>query len=72
MEQVTGQESNPHKIESFRIGYDDLPVEYGERVAVKDGVVCDTYKFVGDEKRDLAIVQVTAGSSTPPTKSLTR
>jgi hypothetical protein len=39
-------------------------VVYGETQQVKAGVECDTYRFVGDDTRDLAIVRVDKGSKT--------
>ena len=43
----------------------DLPVEFVETTAVKAGVECDVYRFVGDTMKDLGIIRAASGSSTP-------
>ena len=45
-------------------------VDFVENMQVKDGVVCDVYKFTEDDSKDLAIVRVEAGSATPLQKIL--
>jgi hypothetical protein len=56
---------NPEKLHSFAFEGNNMPVAYVETVEVKDGVVCDTYVFRGDESKDLAIVHVAPGERTP-------
>lgn len=46
------------KIENF----DDVEVSFIESIIVKNGVVCDVYKFTNDDSKDLGIVTVTANS----------
>jgi hypothetical protein len=55
----------PLRLESFRLGDKDLTVTYIESLFIKDGVECDVYKFDDDDTRDLGIVKVAKGSSTP-------
>lgn len=55
----------PLRLESFRLGEKDLPITYLESLFIKDGVECDVYKFDDDDTRDLGIVKVAKGSSTP-------
>ena len=50
--------------------FNNRPVAYIETMQVKEGVVCDTYSFVGDDNQDLAIVRVTKGCKTPLQKIL--
>jgi hypothetical protein len=45
--------------------FNNRPVAYVETMQVKDGVECDTYSFVGDNSKDLAIVRVMKGFKTP-------
>ena len=54
------------KIENF----DDVEVSFIESTIVKNGVVCDVYKFTNDDSKDLGIVTVTAGFATPKQKVL--
>lgn len=49
----------------FDLNGKSLPVKYIETLKVKDGVSCDMYLFVGDDTKDLAIVTVKKGTSTP-------
>ena len=44
---------------------EDLLVEFVETTAVKTGVECDVYQFVGYITKDLGIIRATSGSSTP-------
>lgn len=41
------------------------PVEFIESSIVKEGVACDVYSFVGDNTKDLGIVEVKKGFKTP-------
>ena len=45
--------------------YNNQPVTFIESSAVKDGVVCDVYEFVGDKSKDLGMVYVQKGCKTP-------
>ena len=54
-----------NKITNFSFRGKDLKVEYVESMNVKEGVDCDVYRFSDDDSRDLAIVTVQKGFSTP-------
>ena len=54
-------ETKNTKLEKFQ----NESVTYVETVIVKDGVFCDIYKFNDSEEKDLAIVTVSKGCSTP-------
>jgi len=45
--------------------FKNMPVRYTETQHVKDGVDCDVYQFAGDTSKDLGIVTVKKGYSTP-------
>ena len=45
-------------------------IQYVETQTVKEGVECDTYIFINDKTKDLAIVRVAKGSKTPFQKIL--
>ena len=51
--------------DTFYYDGEHRPVEFIETEVVKDGVICDVYKFVGVTAYDLAIVRVSPGVSTP-------
>lgn len=53
---------------SFVVDGVPQPVVFVERYEVKDGVWCDVYSFVGDASKDLAVVTVSPGCSTPQQK----
>jgi hypothetical protein len=55
----------PLRLDSFEYGGRDRPVTFIEKLFVKEGVDCDVYEFDGDSSRDLGIIRVTNGSSTP-------
>jgi hypothetical protein len=50
---------------SFFYEGEDRPVSFVETVAVREGVRCDVYQFDGDDTRDLAVIAVDKGVSTP-------
>lgn len=54
------------KIEYFN----NEAVRFVETIQVKTGVVCDAYSFVEDDTKDLRIVTVVKGESTPKQKVL--
>lgn len=54
-----------NKITSFRFGNEDQKVKYIETTDVKPGVSCDVYEFDNDKDKDLAIVRVEPGKTTP-------
>lgn len=56
------------KLTHFTIGEKSYAVLYLNTNQVKEGVECDVYSFVGDSTKDLAIVRVKAGFSTPRQK----
>lgn len=58
------------KLASFELGGEARPVRFIETIAVKEGVECDTYAFVNDDSKDLAIVRVRKGHKTPLQKVL--
>lgn len=49
----------------FMLDGERRPISYVETVPVKEGVNCDVYSFDGDSTKDLALVTVAKGSSTP-------
>ena len=53
------------KLTDFVFDGEELQVDYVETQTVKDGVECDLYCFSGGTEKDLAIVRVKAGFSTP-------
>ncbi|MCH2188665.1 hypothetical protein MK079_02470 [Candidatus Gracilibacteria bacterium] len=40
-------------------------VKFIETIEVKSGVLCDVYEFIGNTNKDLAIIKVQKGYSTP-------
>lgn len=52
-------------LESFKFEIVDEPVEFVETTSVRDGVECDVYEFTGNKERDLGIIRMKAGASTP-------
>jgi len=50
---------------SFVVDGEELPIAFVETMEVKEGVNCDVYTFDGDDTRDLAIIAVDKGVSTP-------
>lgn len=63
-------DTNLAKLDHFKIAHEILEVKFIETQQVKEGVGCDTYSFVNDNSRDLAIVRVKAGHKTPLQKIL--
>ena len=55
---------------TFPINGKDVPIKFVEFMNVKDGVDCEVYAFVNDDTKDLGIVTVRQGSSTPKQKVL--
>lgn len=55
----------PEKIESFQHNSRPLKAEYQETTEVTQGVFCDVYTHPETQRRDLAIVSVEPGYSTP-------
>jgi hypothetical protein len=53
------------KLAQFELGHEVLSTEYVETLEIRPGVVCYSHRFVNDRARDLAIVHVLAGHSTP-------
>lgn len=53
------------KLEQFTLNNQVLAVSFVETIKVKNGVICDVYKFVDDDTKDLAIVTVDARCKTP-------
>jgi hypothetical protein len=50
---------------AFTIAGKTWPVSFNETLTIAAGLECDTYTFTSDAARDLAIVRVTKGCSTP-------
>jgi hypothetical protein len=57
--------SNANKLTQFTFEDQPVPVDFVETRIVKEGVECDIYAFAHDELRDLVIVRVIKGFSTP-------
>lgn len=55
----------PPKFSMFTSSKGTSAVTFVESYTVKEGVVCDTYTFDNDPKRDLAVVRVAKGHATP-------
>lgn len=53
------------KLRRFVVGHENLPVRFNATQKVSEGVECETYKFTGDDTKDLAIVRVQEGHKTP-------
>lgn len=53
--------TTPEKLVSFR----GEPVVFIETQQVTDGVACDVYAFTADSTKDLGIIHIEAGASTP-------
>ncbi len=53
------------KLTEFTFHNQHLPVTFVESQTVKKGVTCDIYSFDFDDSRDLAIVRVVTGETTP-------
>lgn len=54
-----------NRITEFFVDSVMRPVEFIETLHIKQGVECDTYAFIGDSSKDLAIVRVQKGCKTP-------
>ena len=63
-------EFDTSKIDSFRFEGQEQPVSFIKTVPVTDGVECDVYTFVEDKDKDLGIIRIQPGSSTPSQKVL--
>jgi hypothetical protein len=53
------------KLTSFTFKGKDYPVEFIETIHKREGLEVDTYNFVGDKTRDLAIMRINHGFKTP-------
>ena len=53
--------SKNERIDEFQ----SAETSYVETIAVKDGVVCEVYKFNDDDTKDLGIIRVAKGCQTP-------
>ena len=53
------------KLTSFILDNESHSVQFVETLAVKEGVECDTYSFIDNKSKDLAIVRVQGGYKTP-------
>ena len=61
---------NTKKLQSFNLDGEVLEVIFVKTQKVKDGVICDVYAFAGDTTKDLGVVTVRQGCSTPMQKVL--
>lgn len=57
-------------LDTFKLDGIDRAVSFKERNDIIDGVVCDVYSFVGDDRKDLGIINIKAGKKTPLQKVL--
>jgi hypothetical protein len=57
-------------IKNFNLCGINEPVVYSETIHVADGVDCDVYTFVNDSSKDLGIIRIESGKSTPLQKVL--
>ena len=57
-------------LKSFELYGVNKPVSFVSKSDVTDGVVCDVYSFVEDNRKDLGIVTVQPGKKTPLQKVL--
>lgn len=55
----------PDPVSTIVVNGKTLTPRYVETQQVKDGVECDVYQFADDDSRDLAVVRVSSGFSTP-------
>lgn len=60
----------PEKLSTFTWNGQKLSVSFVETTPVKDGVECDIYTFQNDSTRDLGIIRVAKGASTPLQRAL--
>ena len=64
--QMTNPNGEPaHAIEAFSFEGASLPVVFESTGKVAEGVVCDVYRFDGDDTKDLGIVTIDPGAYTP-------
>jgi len=59
------------KLTTLARNNESLNVNFLGSQQVKDGIICDVYKFTDDDSCDLGVVSVSAGSVTPRQKILT-
>jgi len=67
---VLSQELPQNHISSFSFEGKDTSVSFVESMQVTKGVVCDVYTFDGDSEKDLGIIHIEPGCSTPLQKVL--
>lgn len=48
----------------------DMPVNFIQTTSVIEGVMCDVYKFRGDDSKDLGIITINPGNLTPKQRVL--
>lgn len=65
MWQTIKEEAQIGKLNRFLIDGVMQPVSFVETTAVAEGVECDVYEFEGDETKDLGIIKIQGGCSTP-------
>jgi hypothetical protein len=65
-----GEEPKVDRLNYFEFEGKLLPVQYRETTKVKDGVTCDVYRFVGDDEKDLGIINIKQGTATPAQRIL--
>ncbi len=57
-------------LKSFEVEGTSRPISFVRRSEEADGVVCDVYSFVDDDRKDLGIIQIERGKKTPLQKVL--
>ncbi len=53
------------QLETFAHNNQTLPIQFIERTEVTSGVVCDVYKFINENEKDLGIITISPGKKTP-------
>ena len=62
---MSAEQGSHHELTEFAFERKPQHIKFVEKVAVTEGVVCDVYFFVGDETKDLGIITIQPGCSTP-------
>ncbi len=57
-------------LKSFEVDGTSRPISFVRRTEEADGVVCDAYAFIDDNRKNLGIIQIEPGKKTPLQKVL--
>ncbi len=57
-------------LKSFEVDGTSRPISFVQKTEVANGVVCDVYFFIDDQRKDLRIIQIEPGKKTPLQKVL--